>query len=102
MFRKTMAVLALTISAAAPLAAQDIVPLISPGQAAEGVFQRSKMEAEARRQREAEAAEARDAEADIAARQKQACDNRPAYRRQYGADHPKMQKLDAFCKEAGY
>lgn len=106
MVRKTVATLALALLAA-PVAAQDIIPLISPGQAAEGVFYRSRMEAEARRQREKAddpapaASEGRPAPG-TPEYQKQACDNRPIYRRQYGEDHPQVQKLEELCKASGY
>ncbi|MEE4454484.1 hypothetical protein [Novosphingobium resinovorum] len=109
MVPKTVAPLALAILAA-PAAAQDIVPIISPGQAAEGIFQRSRMEAETRRQhgKEAEPAQVASAAPDTRPApgspefQKQACDNRPLYRKQYGEDHPQVQKLEALCKASGY
>lgn len=109
MIRKMMTALTLAVPAM-PSAAQEIVPIISPGQAAEGLFQRSRMEAEARRQREADARDAQATETEGSARpapgspeaRKQVCDNRPLYRKQYGADHPKIVKLEELCKEAGY
>lgn len=105
MVLKTVAPVALALLGA-PAAAQEIVPIISPGQAAEGVFYRSQMAAQARRQREEGAAasgsnESRPAPGS-AELQKQACDNRPLYRRQYGEDHPQVQKLEDLCKAAGY
>ncbi|WP_232493581.1 hypothetical protein [Novosphingobium kaempferiae] len=106
MVRKTVAPLALALFAT-PAVAQDIIPLISPGQAAEGVFYRSRMDAEARRQRERvadpapQASEGRPAPG-TPEYQKQACENRPIYRRQYGEDHPQVQKLEELCKASGY
>ncbi|KMS55465.1 hypothetical protein V474_16945 [Novosphingobium barchaimii LL02] len=104
MFRRMMAVLVMT-APTAPLAAQDIAPIISPGQAAEGIFNRSRMEEQARRQREGKAAQvARPAaltRQDIA-RQKRFCDNRPALREKYGSDDARILKLDSLCAAAGY
>jgi len=104
MFRRMMALLVMT-APAVPLAAQDIAPIISPGQAAEGIFNRSRMEEQARRQRERQTAQAARPAAmtpqDIA-RQKRFCDNRPALREKYGADDARMLKLDSLCETAGY
>lgn len=104
MFRRMMALLVMT-APAAPLAAQDIAPIISPGQAAEGIFNRSRMEEQARRQRERQTAQAARPAAltpqDIA-RQKRFCDNRPALREKYGAADARMLKLDSLCETAGY
>lgn len=111
MVLRTVAPLAAAAFLAGPVAAQDIVPIISPGQAAEGVFNRARMEEQSRRQREKDTGQATspsDAPADVRPApgtpefQKQACDNRPIYRRQYGEDHPQVQKLEALCKASGY
>ncbi|GLK46069.1 MULTISPECIES: hypothetical protein [Novosphingobium] len=110
MVLKTVAPLAAAAFIAVPVAAQDIVPIISPGQAAEGVFNRARMEEQARRQREKDAGQEASSDTPSDSRpapgtpefQKQACDNRPIYRRQYGEDHPQVQKLEALCKASGY
>ncbi|PNU02709.1 hypothetical protein [Novosphingobium guangzhouense] len=107
---KTVASLTAVAFLAAPVVAQDIVPIISPGQAAEGVFNRSRMEEQARRQRKDLAQSTPSEASSDTARpapgtpefQKQACDNRPIYRRQYGEDHPQVQKLEEMCKASGY
>jgi hypothetical protein len=112
MVRKTVAALALPVGVLtfpiAPVVAQDIVPIISPGLAAEGIFQRSRSDAEARRQRDKDDASSQ-APAQPQARPspgpaeyQKACDNRPLYRKQYGDDDPRIQKLEDLCKEAGY
>ncbi|WP_159983679.1 MULTISPECIES: hypothetical protein [unclassified Novosphingobium] len=105
MFRKMMAVLVMT-SPTAPLLAQDIAPIISPGQAAEGIFNRSRMEEQARRQREDRTAEQVAKPAALTpqdiARQKRFCNNRPALRQKYGADDARIQKLDSLCEASGY
>lgn len=96
---------------AVPALAQDIVPIISPGQAAESVFQRSRAGGDSRRERDKDVADpAPQASAQASARadsgspglQKQTCDNLPAYRKQYGDDHPQILKLEGMCKDAGY
>ncbi|MGF7156510.1 hypothetical protein [Novosphingobium gossypii] len=115
MVLKTVGPLALTLLAApAPVAAQTIIPIISPGQAAEGIFSRSRSETDARRPREGDSSAQPDAGASPTPMasahpepgtpefHKQACDNRPVYRRQYGEDDPQVQKLEAMCKASGY
>ncbi|MFT4054652.1 MAG: hypothetical protein QM681_09115 [Novosphingobium sp.] len=110
MVHKTVAPLAAMAFLATPVMAQDIIPIISPGQAAEGVFNRARMEEQARRQREKGAEQTASSDAPSDGRpapgtpefQKQACDNRPIYRRQYGEDDPQVQKLEALCKASGY
>lgn len=112
---KTVGVLTLAISAApVPAAAQAIIPIISPGQAAEGIFSRSRSDTETRRGRETESPAQSDTGASTSPAtsshpepgtpefQKQACDNRPVYRRQYGDDDPQVQKLEAMCRASGY
>jgi len=98
----------LTLAIALPVGAataQDIAPVISPGQAAEGIYYRSMMEQQAARDR------ARNGQgsggttalqAGPTATQRQACANRPRYRQQYGADHPKVRQLEALCAKAGF
>ncbi|MFC0204452.1 hypothetical protein [Novosphingobium soli] len=97
MVRKTTAALVLMLPAV-PAPAQDIVPIISPGQAAEGVFHRSRSEAGGNRARQRPA---KPLAGTLQAR-KRACDDRADYRRHYGADHPQVLKLEALCREAGY
>ncbi|RIA46255.1 hypothetical protein DFR49_0788 [Hephaestia caeni] len=88
---------------ALPTTAQDIAPVISPGQAAEGIFYRSRIEAEAKRaaERQASREEASPAPG-TPAFQRKVCADRPTYRRQHGADHPKVRQLEALCAKAGY
>jgi hypothetical protein len=85
--------------AASAAAAQDIAPVITPGQAAEGIYHRSMMEAQARRDRARQNAAPPRGTPEF---QRQACANRPIYRKQYGADHPQVLKLEALCAKAGY
>lgn len=74
--------------------AQDIAPVISPGQAAEGIYHRSVAQGLARRIREGRSG--------ATAQQARACASRPALRAKYGADHPKILKLESLCEQAGY
>lgn len=111
---KTVGPLALSLLAAPlPVAAQEIIPIISPGQAAEGIFSRSRSDADARRSRDGDNGQPEGSGAPTTSAsahpepgtpefQKRACDNRPIYRRQYGEDDPQVQKLEAMCKASGY
>lgn len=88
---------------AASVAAQDIAPVISPSQAAEGAFHRSRMGAQAKAMRDRQVTRnAATPQSGSTAFQRQACANRPLYRKQYGADHPQVQKLESLCAQAGY
>lgn len=111
---RTVGSLALALFVApVPVAAQAIFPIISPGLAAEGIFSRSRSETDERHQRDGDTAQPEAAASPSPAAvahpepgspefQKQACDNRPIYRRQYGVDDPQVQKLEAMCKASGY
>jgi len=102
MLRTIVFALAIIIPAGS-VAAQDISPVISPGQAAEGAYYRSMMEAQAARDRQRNGqARVAAAPANATERQRQACANRPLFRQQYGANHPKVQQLEALCRQAGY
>jgi hypothetical protein len=80
--------------------AQDIAPVISPGQAAEGAFHRSRMGAKAVRQRQARAQAA--SPSVVRERQRQSCASLPRFRRQYGAQHPQVLKLQELCARHGF
>jgi hypothetical protein len=102
MFRTVLLALAIALPAGAAMA-QDIAPVISPGQAAEGIFHRSVAEGQATRIREG-----RSGSGGYAVRpgttpgQAKACASRPNLRARYGADHPKILKLEQLCTQAGY
>lgn len=82
-------------------AAQDIAPVISPSQAAEGAFHRSRMGAQAKAMRDRKALRSASSQGSPTAFQRQACANRPMFREQYGADHPKVQQLNSLCASVG-
>ncbi|MEC3912564.1 hypothetical protein U5A82_19425 [Sphingobium sp. CR2-8] len=102
MYRTALFVLALALPASAT--AQDIAPVISPGQAAEGIFHRSVAEGQARRIREGRSTGSSGyaVRPGTTAQQARACYSRPNLRAKYGADHPKVLKLDSLCEQAGY
>ncbi len=102
MLRSMLLTLAIALPAGAATA-QDIAPVISPGQAAEGIYYRSMMEQQAARDRarNGQHGGGTTALAGPTAAQRQACANRPRYRQQYGADHPKVRQLEALCAKAG-
>lgn len=82
--------------------AQDIAPVISPEQVAEGLVHRSRMNARPRatRQRQARAQEAGPSAA--RERQRESCAGLPRFRRQYGAQHPKVLQLQGLCARHGF
>ena len=77
--------------------AQDIAPVISPGQAAEGIFHRSVAEGQARRIREGRSS----ANAAPTAGQRRACASLPRFRAELGANEPRVRKLEGLCAGAG-
>ncbi len=101
MYRTPLIALALLLPAGTALA-QDIAPVISPGQAAEGIYHRSVAEGQARRIREGRSSGANGVRPGGTAQQARACASRPGLRAKYGADHPKILKLDSLCAQAGY
>ncbi|MCI4592629.1 hypothetical protein MOK15_21465 [Sphingobium sp. BYY-5] len=102
MLRTAMIALALILPAGSAMA-QDIGPVISPSQAAEGAFHRSRMGAQAKAMRDRKGVRpSAGPQPGTPAFQRQACANRPLYRKQYGADHPQVQKLESLCTQAGY
>lgn len=86
--------------------AQDVAPVITPGQVAEGLYYRSRMEAQAKAMRDrrsgADARAARTRSPVTRARQQQICASRPMFREQMGATHPQVVKLDGLCAKAGF
>lgn len=102
MYRTALFVLALALPTIAT--AQDIAPVISPGQAAEGIFHRSVAEGQARRIREGRSTSSSGhaVRPGTTAQQARACYSRPNLRAKYGADDPKVLKLESLCKQAGY
>lgn len=100
MTRTALAALAFLLPTAA--AAQGVAPVITPGQAAEGIFARSVAEGQARKLRERQGGSNAAIRPNSRAFQARACANRPMFRRQYGADHPKVQELERLCTKAGY
>jgi hypothetical protein len=84
---------------AIPAAAQDVAPAISPSQAAEGAFHRSRMGAQAEAIRRHQRVAPRPG---TPAFQRQACANRARFRREVGADDPRLRKLESLCSAAGY
>lgn len=104
MIRLTMA--ACLLLAPAGAAAQDIAPVISPGQVAEGLYYRSRMEAQAKamrpRQSGAGASATRAGSPLTRDRQQQICASRPFFREKMGADDPQVLKLDSLCIKAGF
>ncbi|MBW6531760.1 hypothetical protein KZ820_13530 [Sphingomonas sp. RRHST34] len=95
--RRTAAIALTLLSPAA--AAQDVAPVISPSQAAEGAFHRSRMGAQAEAMRRRGARAPRPGSPEF---QRKACANRPAFRRRYGADDPRLRQLESLCAGAGY
>ncbi|WP_311267676.1 hypothetical protein [Sphingobium sp. WCS2017Hpa-17] len=104
MVRLTMAVC--LVLAPAAVGAQDIAPVISPGQVAEGLYYRSRMEAQAKatrnRQSGAGASATRARPPLTRDRQQQICASRPFFREKMGADDPQVLKLDSLCTKAGF
>ncbi|WP_336970702.1 hypothetical protein [Sphingobium aromaticiconvertens] len=90
------------VSTSMPVMAQDIAPAIDPIENARGLHQRSIMGAHAKRARQGGTATAGKPRPGTTAFQQQACANRPQYRKQYGVDHPQVQKLESLCAQAGY
>lgn len=87
----------------APAHSQDIAPAIDPIENARGLHQRSIMGAHAKNAQGGRAkSNSRTQRPGTPELQAQACANRPVYRRQYGANHPQMLRLEALCKQAGY
>ncbi|MGF7155716.1 hypothetical protein GGR40_003505 [Novosphingobium gossypii] len=93
--------LALMLLSPLPTAAQDIAPVITPGQTADGIFARSVAEGQAKRIREKQSGN-KAVRPGTREFQRRACANRPIFRRQYGADHPKVQQLERLCTQSGF
>ncbi|MAP43970.1 MAG: hypothetical protein CMN62_01610, partial [Sphingobium sp.] len=87
MFRTVIIALAL-VAPVSVATAQDIAPVISPGQAAEGIFHRSVAEGQARRIREGRSS----ANAAPTAGQRRACASLPRFRAELGANEPRVRK----------
>ena len=96
MLRKAIALTLIFLAGAAH--AQDIAPVISPSQVAEGLYYRSMMEEQARR----DAGKAARPAPGTRASQQRACANLPTFRKQHGADHPQVRKLEGLCAQAGF
>ena len=96
MFRTVITALAL-VAPVGVATAQDIAPVISPGQAAEGIFHRSVAEGQARRIREGRSS----ANAAPTAGQRRACASLPRFRAELGANEPRVRKLEGLCAGAG-
>ncbi|WP_300114385.1 hypothetical protein [Sphingobium sp.] len=96
MFRTVIIALAL-VAPVSVATAQDIAPVISPGQAAEGIFHRSVAEGQARRIREGRSS----ANAAPTAGQRRACASLPRFRAELGANEPRVRKLEGLCAGAG-
>ena len=96
MFRTVIIALAL-VAPVGVATAQDIAPVISPGQAAEGIFHRSVAEGQARRIREGGSS----ANAAPTAGQRRACASLPRFRAELGANEPRVRKLEGLCAGAG-
>jgi hypothetical protein len=96
MFRTVITALAL-VAPFGVATAQDIAPVISPGQAAEGIFHRSVAEGQARRIREGRSS----ANAAPTAGQRRACASLPRFRAELGANEPRVRKLEGLCAGAG-
>lgn len=117
MLRTALFALAIAIPATIiPLdaSAQDIAPVISPGQAAEGIFHRSVAEGQARRIREGRGSSSSSAPCatclgsraypvlpGTTPAQARACYSRPGLRAKGGND-AQLQKLESLCEQAGY
>lgn len=96
MVRKSFLIaMALMIPTGAAMA-QDMAPVLGPGEMAEGIYARQRMGGYGKQPRSARSATG------TTARQRQACANLPNFRQQYGADNPKVQKLTSLCEAAGY
>ena len=98
MFRTVIIALAL-VAPVGVATAQDIAPVISPGQAAEGIFHRSVAEGQARRIREGRSS----ANAAPTAGQRRACASLPLprFRAELGANEPRVRKLKGLCAGVG-
>ena len=96
MFRTVIIALAL-VAPVGVATAQDIAPVISPGQAAEGIFHRSVAEGQARRIREGRSS----ANAAPTAGQRRACASLPRFRAELGANEPRVRKLKGLCAGVG-
>ena len=96
MFRTVIIALAL-VAPVGVATAQDIAPVISPGQAAEGIFHRSVAEGQARRIREGRSS----ANAAPTAGQRRACASLPRFRAELGANEPRVRKLEGLCAGVG-
>ena len=98
MFRTVIIALAL-VAPVGVATAQDIAPVISPGQAAEGIFHRSVAEGQARRIREGGSNAT--ASAAPTAGQRRACASLPRFRAELGANEPRVRKLEGLCAGVG-
>lgn len=76
--------------------AQDIAPVISPGQVAEGVYYRSRMAGQAKRSHDRDTVTRTPT-----LRQRQICASRPRFRAQLGAEDVSVRKLEALCAGVG-
>ncbi|MBU0932736.1 MAG: hypothetical protein KJ585_12155 [Alphaproteobacteria bacterium] len=78
--------------------AQDVAPVITPGQVAEGQYYRSRMGTQAK----AKSGATRARPPVTRARQQQICASRPSFREKMGASDPQVLKLDSLCAKAGF
>lgn len=78
--------------------AQDIAPVITPGQVAEGQYYRSRMGTQAK----AKSGGTRARPPATRDRQQQICASRPFFREKMGANDPQVMKLDSLCARAGF
>lgn len=110
--RATLLALAVIIPPGS-ISAQDIAPVISPGQAADGIYRRSVAERQARRIREGRTSSSTPCADCLGSKaypilpgttagQARACYSLPSLRKKYNADDPKLQHLQSLCKQAGY
>lgn len=80
---------------AIPAAAQDISPVIDLGEVSRGQVVGATMGAHARR------IEGRSSSRRATPGQIQACSQKSQFRAEYGADHPKVQRLYSLCRGIG-
>lgn len=78
------------------LVAMPATAQIDTGAIVQGQLSRSMMDGHAARDRDTRAAKGNERAATVCT------DYPPVYRKQYGDDHPKMQKMKAMCRRLGY
>ncbi|MCZ7451324.1 hypothetical protein O8B93_27565 [Agrobacterium rhizogenes] len=101
--RQLILALSVMIGINVPAMAQDIAPVIDPTENARGLHQRSIMGGHAKRARNGHVVRnTGPPKPGTRAFQQQACANRPLYRKQYGASHPEVLKLESLCARAGF